>query len=389
MANLMPLATFAATIPDIDTAWGLNASEAGWVGGIYFAGYAASVPFLASATDRLDGRWIFVGGSLLGAASSLAFGALADGFRVALLLRFLSGVALASVQMPGLKLLADRMLGRARARGSAIYTASYALGVAGSFVLAGIVESVSGWRLTFIVSGIGPLLAIGAIAFLPPASARLPADTFVLDFRPVLRNRTLMAYVIAFAGNTWEVFAVRVWFVAYLTWILSLPGNYLSLPAPAIISGVASLIGFPVNIGIAELALRYGRRVIIATCIVSVVVCIALAITAGGPTLVVLPLLVLVQITSIADVGALTSGAVEAADSARRGTALAAYAFSGYTTAFAGPVVAGVALDQLGGIHSPGGWTAAFATIALGSAVAAWAVRTAYPRPTEAQTKNS
>src|SRR4051812_3833451 len=97
MANLMPSATFAATIPAIDLARGLQASEAGWIGGIYFAGYAASVPILASATDRLDGRWIYVGCSLLGALSSLAF-AWADGFWTGLLLRFLSGVALAGVR---------------------------------------------------------------------------------------------------------------------------------------------------------------------------------------------------------------------------------------------------------------------------------------------------
>src|SRR5215471_8971355 len=153
MANLMPLATFAAMMPAIDRCWGLNASEAGWIGGIYFAGYAVSVPVLASATDRLDARWIFVGSSLLSAASSLAF-ALADGFWTGLWLRFLSGAALAGVQMPGFKLLADRTSGRARARGSAIYTSCYALGAAGSFLLAGVVEGFTGWRSTFIVSGI-------------------------------------------------------------------------------------------------------------------------------------------------------------------------------------------------------------------------------------------
>ena len=119
------------------------------------------------------------------------------------------------------------------------------------------------------------------------------------------------------------------------------------------ISGLASLAGFPVSIAVAELGLRYGQRVIVATCITSVLVCLGLAATAGGPTLVVLPLLVLVQITSIADAGALSSGAVAAADPARRGTALAAYAFTGYTAAFVGPVAVGIALDQFGGAGAP------------------------------------
>ena len=61
MINLVPLATFAAVMPEITDDWGLTASEGGWIGGIYFGGYAASVPILASATDRIDGRWTFVG----------------------------------------------------------------------------------------------------------------------------------------------------------------------------------------------------------------------------------------------------------------------------------------------------------------------------------------
>jgi hypothetical protein len=73
----------------------------------------------------------------------------------------------------------------------------------------------------------------------------------------------------------------------------------------AVISGLASLVGFPVSVGIAEAAFRYGKQVIIVTCLISVLVCLALAATAGGSILVVLPLLVLVQITSIADAGAL------------------------------------------------------------------------------------
>ena len=274
-----------------------------------------------------------------------------------------------------MKLLVDRVAGRAGARGTAIYTSSYALGSAGSFFLTGVVDAALGWRASFTASGIAPLLAIAALTLLPAASGSRRATPAVLDFRPVLRDRALTAYVLAFAGNIWEVSAVRAWFVAYLAWTLSLPGNDLPLPALAVISGLASLAGFPVSVAVAELTLHHGRGVIVATCLTSVLVCLALAATAGGPTLLVLPLLVLAQITSIADAGALSSGAVAAADPARRGTALAAYAFIGYTAAFAGPVAVGIALDLFGGAGGAMGWTAAFATMALGSTAAAWAMR--------------
>jgi MFS family permease len=124
----------------------------------------------------------------------------------------------------------------------------------------------------------------------------------------------------------------------------------------------------------AEVAARRGRRsVVIGICLISVATCLALSATAGGSIWIILPLLVLVQITSFADVGALAGGAV-AADPAQRGAALALYALAGFTTGFLGPVAVGNVLDWFGGAASPLGWVAGYLVIALGSAVAAWAV---------------
>lgn len=376
VANLAPLMTFAAGLPEIAADWRLSAGEAGWIGGIYFAGYAAAVPILASATDRIDGRRLYAASAALAAVASLGFAAWAHGFILALVLRFIGGIAPAGVHMPGLKLMMDRVEGPAQGRGAAIYTSCYAVGSAGSFLIAGAVDAAFGWRATFVAGGITPLFAIAALAFLPRGPAPRENATRLLEFRPLLRDRPLMAYVIGFAGNTWEVFAVRVWFVAYLAWTLKLPGNALSLPPLAVVSGMASLAGVPISLLMAEVASRYGRRRVISViCFASVLVCLALAATAGGPSGIVLTLLVLVQITSFADVGALAGGAVAAADPARRGAALAVYALAGFTTGFLGPVAAGLALDAFGGALSVTGWRAAFLTMALGSAVTAWAVR--------------
>jgi MFS family permease len=379
VANLAPLATVGAVLPELTAAWRLSASEAGWIGGIYFGGYAASVLILASLTDRIDGRWVFAGSSLVGAGASLAVAGWADGFWTALALRFLGGVALGGTHMPGLKLLAERTAGRARARGSAIYAASYALGTALSFFIAGALDGAFGWRSAFAISGLVPLAALAAMALLPPPTEPAPAALPGFDVRPLLRDRALMAYVLGFAGNIWEVSAVRAWFVAYLAWSQSLPAHEPTVLAPAVISGLASLAGFPVSIAVAEAALRWGPRAIVATCLFSIAVLLALGATPGGPTLVVLPLLVIAQIASLADASALASGAVGAADPARRGAALALYAFIGYLAAFVGPIAVGVALDLGGGAASPAGWTAAFLTMALGSTAAAIAMRGTRP----------
>jgi MFS family permease len=375
VANLATQMTFAATLHEIAINWSLDASQSGWIGGIYFAGYAIAVPFLSSATDRIDGRWVYVVSALLGAFASFIFAGFAHGFVDALVLRFLGGVGLAGVHMPGLNLLMDRIDGSHQGRAAGIYTSSYAAGSAVSFLIAGLVDAAFGWRATFIAAGVGPLLSICCLALLPARSVVKNSEQSRPPLRALLRNRALPAYVAAFAGNTWEVFAVRVWFVAYLAWILDLPGNHLALPSLGLVAGVASLLGVPVSVAMAEVAARYGRPpVIICICLTSVATCLALAVTAGGSILVVLPLLVMVQITSFADVGALAGGVVAAADPAQRGAALALYAVSGFTTGFLGPVAVGVVLDWFGGAASASGWRAGYIVIAIGSAVAALAV---------------
>jgi MFS family permease len=106
-----------------------------------------------------------------------------------------------------------------------------------------------------------------------------------------------------------------------------------------------------------------------------VAVCLALAATSGGPIWIVLPLLILLQITSFADVGALAGGVVASADPERRGAALAIYAVAGFAAGFLGPAVVGNALEAFGGIHSVTGWFAGFLVMALGSSVAAVALQ--------------
>lgn len=375
VANLAPLMAFPAVLPEISSAWQLSAADAGWIGGIYFAGYALAVPVLSGAADRFDGRWLVAASSLLGAAAGFAFAELANGFWLALALRFLGGVALAGVHMPGLVLLTERIEGPNQARAISFYTASYALGSSGSFLLAGVASALLGWRYAFLVSAIGPLLAVIAVVGLSPPPSRQVSADLILDFRSVLRNRTFMAYVFGFAGNTWEVFGIRVWFVACLAWTVRIPGNELDLPNLAVIAGLASLAGVPASIFVAEVASRWSRpHVIVVTCVVSVAVCVALAATAGGKVALVLSLLILLQITSFADVGALGVGAVKSLEPGRRGAAMAVYALTGFTTGFVGPAAIGLALDLFGGSESASGWTAAFLVMALGSTAAALAV---------------
>ena len=44
--------TFAALLPNFIELWNLSKTDAGWINGIYYAGYLGAVPFLVSLADR-------------------------------------------------------------------------------------------------------------------------------------------------------------------------------------------------------------------------------------------------------------------------------------------------------------------------------------------------
>src|SRR5437667_11798146 len=70
----------AALIPTLIPAWSLSNTEAGWISGIYYAAYTLVVPLLASLTDRVDAKRIYLGSVALTAAASVGFGWSPAGF---------------------------------------------------------------------------------------------------------------------------------------------------------------------------------------------------------------------------------------------------------------------------------------------------------------------
>ncbi len=47
-------ANFAVLLPDFMVLWDLSNTEAGWIGGIYYAGYVMAVPLLVGMTDSVE-----------------------------------------------------------------------------------------------------------------------------------------------------------------------------------------------------------------------------------------------------------------------------------------------------------------------------------------------
>jgi MFS family permease len=373
--GMLGVFAFPALLPHFLQVWELSNSQAGWINGIYFAGYTLAVPLLTSLTDRTDARRIYLSCCFIGILANLGFAFLANGFWSALFFRALSGLGLAGTFIPGLKALIDRLETRAHPRAISFYTACFGLGMSVSFYCAGEMFALFNWQAAFQVAALGSAAAFAlTLAVLRPQpvdSASQPARLVaVLNFRPVWSNRPARAYILAYICHMWEMFAARSWLVAFLTYSISLQATADGHIAPTTVMAIAGIGGTFASIGGGELATRFGRRRVVTIIMLSsCLLAVTIGFSAALPYNAVVLLCILYTLFFQGDSAAIHAGVITAAEPKRRGATMALQSLGGFAAASLGSVVAGLVLDLSGGGTSTLSWGLTFATLALAAAV--------------------
>lgn len=350
-----------ALVPGRIAEWGIDNTDAGWITGLFYLAYAVAVPVLVTLTDRVDPKRVYLFGVAVTVIGHVVFATVADGFWSAAVARVLAGVGWAGTYMTGLKLLADRVDARLMSRAVAGHALSIGLAGAASFAFAGILEDVAGWRSVFWASA-----ACAAVAWLtvalaapaqPPRSA--PPSGRLFDFAPVLRNRSAMAYAVAYCVHTWEMNTLRGWGVAFLVWVAATTGQEPWLPATAVIT-LVGLAGTWASVAGNEVSIRLGRQRLVRLAMLASAT-IAAVIGFLGPFSyeLAVALILLYGVVIWLDSSSLTAGAAGSAEPGRRGATLAVHSMLGYAGGFVGPLVMGVILDMAGGMSTLG-WGLAF-----------------------------
>jgi len=358
-----------ALLPTMMPLWGLTNSEAGWVTAIFYAAYLVAVPILVTLTDRIDAKLVYLFGVGCTIAGHLLFGMFADGFWSALATRALTGIGWAGTYMTGLKLLADQVDAKLMSRAVTGHAASIGISGALSFSCAGLLADLYGWRSAFLVAALsaGVAWSIAALSVprrkpLAPPSGDGPG---LFDFRPVLRNRSAMAYALAYCIHTLEMNALRGWGVAFLAYVAISTGTGETQLAPTLVVTVLGLIGTAASVLGNETAIRWGRRKLIGLAMMASIVVggsIGFLGTASYPVAAVL--LLLYGFVVWLDSSSLTAGTAGTAEPSRRGATLAVHSMLGYAGGFVGPLMIGFTLDLAGGM-SRIAWGAAFLVVAI------------------------
>ena len=368
LAEVLAMTGFAAywsLLPVLQPEWRMSNAMAGWLSGAFFGGYVLVVPFLTAMTDRVDARYVFILGAVLSAGGLVGLAFLATGFWSALPWRVIAGAGLAGTYMPGLKVLTDRLPEARQARAVAFYMASFSIGTAVSYALAGGAVEWFGWRGAFLFVAAGPVLGVIALATaVAPREPEAAAEErgHVLDFRPVLRSRETMGYIIAYAGHGAELFAMRSWIVPFLVFCLG-SGAEFELDATLFATAIA-LVAVVSSVGGAELALRIGRvRLLTWVMLGTFAISVAVGFSSPLPFAAVVVLCLVYSAAIQADSAALTAGAVATSPVGHRGATLAVHSTLGFGGSLFAPALVGVVLDLSAPLGGTTAWGLAFLTM--------------------------
>jgi MFS family permease len=371
--------SFAGAIPLLQADWQVNNTQIGAIQAAGQIGYLLAVMVSSTLADYISPKKLIVGGSLWAGISNLAFAGFAHDTTSAVILRALIGLGVAGIYMPGVKLISQKIPSSQRGRAVGLFVASFTFGAAVSIALSGNLATFLGWRLTFGLTSIGPLLgALITLKILPDTKMPKRQRDQPVIISELLHNRSAKLLILIYVSHAWELLGMRSWLTAYLAAVRTNTGASLAeaTRSGATIAGIATVLAAAATASVAAVSDRFSRsRIIITVMIISLIFTIFLGFTLTLPWVVVISVSLIAAFFSNADSAVISTALTEATPSDFLGRTLAIYSFLGFTAGSISPFIFGAALDlasmnALPSLSPPGSpWSWAFATLALGSII--------------------
>lgn len=365
IATMLTFGTYSGALPVLREEWGLSASQAGAIFAGQQIGYTVAVLVLSSLTDIVGVRTIYLLSALWSGVFGVLFALYANGFTTALVLRTCGGVGLAGTYMPGMRLVVETFPAARRGGAMGVYIASFSLGTSLSLLMTGVLLP-AGWRVAFLATAAGPLLALGVAWSIVHDVPRQVRPRRV-ELGRVLRNTRAMRFITAYAAHNWELFAMRSWLPAFLTSLWVQQGLTLT-SATARGAAFASAVLLASGLSNATggwLSDRLGRvRTIVIFLSASGLCSVLIGWTAPLGLAVVLTLAILYGLLVTAESSTLSTAVAESADADALGATMAVQSSLGFFVTAISPPLLGAILDV-----SSGSWGWAFASLGAAALV--------------------
>jgi len=349
----------SAVVPALVSEWKLDAGAANYLTLSVQIGFVAGTALSAflNLPDIISPRHLFTVTAIAGAIVNGVFGLVADDLMVAVFLRFLTGLFLAGVYPPAMKILATWFRhGRGLALG--VLVGALTLGKATPYLVNGI--GSRNWRYNVLfVSLLAIVGALLALLFVRDGPLALPPARF--DWKQVGRvfgNRGVRLASLGYFGHMWELYAMWTWIPFMIRASLSLRKSDPALAEVAsfLVIGCGAL-GCVVAGAIAD---RVGRTIVTSGAMaISGACCLFIGLLFGAHPILLLAVAAIWGASVVADSAQFSACVTELGEPQYIGTALTLQTCLGF-------LLTTISIELIPSFEKVVGWRYAFVILAPG-----------------------